>query len=303
MRRFSLSVGAIVATVSLGVTVADASPPSGQLSWTDHGRAQVDEAGPVGTPAGSGTFIATYTLAPGAATGWRTLPGSVLLAVTSGNALVNRSAGCVAGKVPAGRAVVLPAGAMSLANDSAAPVQVAAAFFNLPSGETDPLSAGGPATPAGCSDLATGEGISADHLAGGVFADYSAYKGHGMHLSDVNTVDAGGDVLFATYVVQPGFSTGWINHRGQFGAVTSGTLTYYEEHEGECMKTDSYSAGQAFVHTPHTHMAVNEGSETLTLAIAHFNLPHNAQPAPVVGNQGDAFDFTPMPPAGCPRLR
>ena len=303
MRRLSLSVGAIVATVSLGMSVADASPPSGQLSWTDHGRAQVAEAGPVGTPAGTGTFIGTYTLAPGAATGWRTLPGSALVAVVGGNAVVHRSDGCTSDKIPAGKAVVLPAGAMSLSNDGADPVHVAAAFFNLPDGEADPLGPGGAATPAGCAALATGEGLSVERLAGGIFPELSAYKGHGMHLSDSNTVDAGGDVLFTSYVVEPGFSTGWINHRGQFGAVTAGTLTYYEEHEGECMKTDSYSAGQAFVHTPHTHMAVNEGSETLTLAIAHFNLPHNDKAAPVVGNQGDAFDFTPLPPAGCPRLR
>ena len=71
MRKLTLSLCALVATVSLGVTVADASPPSGQLSWTDHGRAEVTEPGSVGTPAGSGTFIGTWTFAPGAATGWK----------------------------------------------------------------------------------------------------------------------------------------------------------------------------------------------------------------------------------------
>lgn len=303
MRRLSLSVGVIVATVALGITVADASPPSGQLSWTDHGRAQVGEGGAVATPAGTGIFIGTYTLAPGAATGWRTLPGSALVAVVGGNALLHRSDGCAADKIPTGKAVVVPAGAMAVSNDGSDPVHVAAAFFNLADGGTDPLTTGDPATPAGCSDVATGEGISVERLAGGVFGDYDVYKGHGMELSDVNTVDAGGDVLFSTYVVEPGFSSGWINHRGQFGAVTAGTLTYYEEHNGECLKTDSYSAGAGFVHMPHHHMAVNEGDETLTLAIAHFNMPHNENPAPVVGNQGDAFDFTPLPPAGCPRLR
>jgi quercetin dioxygenase-like cupin family protein len=303
MRKLTLSLGALVVTVSLGVTAADASPPSGQLSWTDHGRAEVAESGPVATPAGSGTFIETWTLAPGAATGWRTAPGSVLLAVVSGHALVHRSEGCTVGKIPAGSAVVVPAGALSVSNDSAAPLHVAAAFFNLPDPRTDPLTSGPPVTPAGCSEVSTGAGITAERLAGGTFGTGDIYQGHTMQVADVTTVDAGGDVLFSTYVVEPGFSTGWINHRGQFGAVTAGTLAYYEEHDGKCVRSDAYSAGEAFVHAPHTHMAVNEGHEQVTLAIVHFNLPHNESPVPVVGNQSDAFDFTPMPPAGCPRLR
>jgi hypothetical protein len=39
------------------------------------------------------------------------------------------------------------------------------------------------------------------------------------------------------------------------------------------------------------------------LTSVFFDLPHDANPLPVVGNQITAVDFTQAPPADCPRLR
>lgn len=304
MRRLSSPIIAVVATVALGVSAAVASPPTGQLTFEDHGRAQVAEGGDVRTPAGTTTFIATYSVPAGASSGWRALPGNAIVAAVGGEAMVHRGDGCSMTLLPAGQAMVLPAGPVAVHNGGSAPLQVAAAFFGLPAGAADPLAGGTPAAaPAGCPDMAPGAGVSAVELGKGTVVDPNAYHGQGMVVSDTNPVKAGDDVLFSSYRLEPGASSGWINHRGQFGVITAGTLTYYEAHHGECVKTDAYSAGSAFFHGPHHHMAVNEGNEPLTLTIAHFNVPHNDHPAPVVGNQGDAFDFTPAPPADCPRLR
>jgi hypothetical protein len=149
---------------------------------------------------------------------------------------------------------------------------------------------------AGAGDLAVTE------LGAGAFVGPGHYHGHHMHSSEANPFEAGSDVLFSSYRLEPGTSSGWITHRSQFVIVTAGTLSYYEGMDGKCDKTDEYGAHTAYYHGPHTHMAVNEGNQPLTLTIVHFNVPHNDHPAPVVGNQGDAFDFTPLPPADCPRL-
>jgi hypothetical protein len=86
--------------------------------------------------------------------------------------------------------------------------------------------------------------------------------------------------------------------------VTKGTLTYYEGHDGHCVKAGEFTAGQGYVHAaPVTHMPVNEGPEVVELTVVYFNLPHNARPAPVVGNQTDAVNFAALPPADCPKLR
>lgn len=302
MRRFSLHTLVIVALVALGGGVADASPPTGQLSFTDHRRGQVAEGGQVGTPGGSQAFYATYTLGPGASTGWRALPGAAVLLVTEGTAMVHGAEGCTVQEVGAGRAAVLPAGTVALHNNGSAPLSVFAALFALPVASADPLN--GPPSgqaPPGCG-VPSGAALPGRQMARGTFLRADNYSGHGMQRSEVNGLEPGSDVLVSSYELAPGASSGWINHRGQFGIITAGTLTYYEGHDGECHRTDSYSAGQAFVHLPHHHLAVNEGERPMKLVLLHFNVPHNASPAPVVGNQADAFDFTPLPPADCPRL-
>ena len=82
----------------------------------------------------------------------------------------------------------------------------------------------------------------------------------------------------------------------RFGGA--GAVVYKPVSAGE------FTAGQAYVHAaPVTHMAVNETPAVVEVTVVYFNLPHNAHPAPLVGNQTDAVNFGALPPADCPRLR
>jgi len=79
---------------------------------------------------------------------------------------------------------------------------------------------------------------------------------------------------------------------------------YYEGRDGNCVKSDEYTTGQAWYHPTHTHMAVNEGHDTAKITSIAFDVPtKSATTPPVVGNVTDVYDFTPLPPADCPRLR
>jgi quercetin dioxygenase-like cupin family protein len=306
MRRALLHVAVVISALALGTAAASATPPSG-VTFEDHGRGQVAKASQVATPAGSQAVSASYTLAPGATTGWRALPGAAILAVTAGTMTVHRAEGCTTTGYSPGQATVLPAGTSMIHNTGSEPLKFLGAFFNLPSGAAPPLSDGADGS-ADCTGMsAMGAAGAADlavtQLGAGAFVGPGHYHGHHMHSSEVSPLEAGSDVLFSSYRVEPGGSSGWITHRSQFVIVNSGTLSYYEGQDGKCVKTDEYGPHTAYYHGPHTHLAVNEGKEPLTLTIVHFNVPHNDHPAPVVGNQGDAFDFTPSPPADCPRLR
>jgi hypothetical protein len=70
------------------------------------------------------------------------------------------------------------------------------------------------------------------------------------------------------------------------------------------VKSGEFTAGQAYIHAaPVTHMPVNEGAEAVEAIYVYFNLPHNADPLPVAGNQADAVNWGPLPPEDCPRLK
>ena len=116
-------------------------------------------------------------------------------------------------------------------------------------------------------------------------------------------MEAGRDIYVVSYHAEPYGSAGWMTHRPALGIVTKGTLTYYEGRDGRCVKSGVFTAGQAYVHgSPVTHMPVNEGPEAFEGIYVYFDLPPNAHPLPVVGNQTEAVDFTALPPRDCPRI-
>lgn len=112
-------------------------------------------------------------------------------------------------------------------------------------------------------------------------------------------------MLITSYELQPGFASGWFHHLPSYAFVVRGVFSYYEARDGQCVKFDEYSRGQAYFHGhdgEHVHMAVNEGTEPVTLLVVFFNAEHGGATS-TLPNTLDAADFTAFPPAGCPRLR
>src|SRR5919199_6992090 len=70
-----VTVCAAVAVLG-GVNAAFATPPSGQFSSTEYGRAQQLDNAKVVAPSGHDVESTTYTIAAGGDTGWRNGPGA-----------------------------------------------------------------------------------------------------------------------------------------------------------------------------------------------------------------------------------
>ena len=194
--------------VAAGVNGAGATPPSGQSSATEYGRAQQKANGKVVASAGYDVQSTTYTLAPGGDTGWRTGPGTTALAVTKGALKVQQAEGCAGQDLPAGSAIVLPPGAFRLLNSGQEPVELLANFTGLSSGGGSPLE--GPADPApacaGFAAAAVANGLSAaKSFRGDPTAYYrQAHAGHGggdaYGASSELAVEAGKDAFMSTTV-------------------------------------------------------------------------------------------------------
>src|ERR1044072_3479620 len=64
------------------------------VSAPEYGRPQQLHNAPVAAPPGHNVESATYTVAPGGTTGWRTGPGTTALAVIQGGLQVEAAEGC-----------------------------------------------------------------------------------------------------------------------------------------------------------------------------------------------------------------
>ncbi len=290
--------------VLAGVNAASATPPSGQFSYTEHGRVQQAADTTVTIPAAD-NVSSSYTIAPGGDTGWRTGSGDSVLAVTKGALAVDQAGSCATQDVAAGKAVVVPAGKFRLRNHGSEPAEFNGVFFNLPVGGPGPLVEGSaesaPACPGISAAAVAPNGVSGADSARGVI---TAGKYHGADPSGtvVHSLAAGKDMFVGSYTLEPGFSTGWIVHTDELVILTKGKLAIWEARDGKCAKVEEYSAGQAWAHKPHRHMGVNEGSEPVVARVVGFNMKHG-DPMPVFGSNPDHFDFTQLPPADCPRVR
>jgi hypothetical protein len=304
MRRTSFVATVVVFTTVLSMTFAFATPPTGDVSYKDYARAQTLDNASVPIMGGTTLVTGSYAVAPGGDTGWRHLPGSMVLAVNKGKLTLHGGEGCAAKDYGAGQAATVPAGTYRVDNAGNEPLEFFGLFFDQAAGAAKPLAEGptekAPETCSGVSGLAaetSPSGVSLTTPLAGKFLD-SAYS-HGATLE----VHSGKD-LFATYYdFGPGASSGWLSHRPAVNIVESGELAYYEARDGKCVKTETYYPGQAFYHPAHRHMAVSEGKDHMRLTTVYFDLPHET-PLPALGNQLTAVDFTQAPPADCPtRLR
>ncbi len=81
------------------------------------------------------------------------------------------------------------------------------------------------------------------------------------------------NLIVTKYSAPAGASFGWHQHSGPIWVIiTAGTLTYYRVDGSKCV-SESYSAGSAFFDPGNdTHIARNEGSETVEL-YAVYMLP------------------------------
>lgn len=310
------AVAVLALLVMGGLSPASASPPTGQFSYTEHGRVQ-QTAGTITIPTAD-HVSATYTIAPGGSTGWRTSTGDTVVAVLKGALAVEQAQDCASQDVAAGKAVVVPTGTFRFRNAGDQPAEFSGIFFNLPAGGPNPLVDGEAVPAPGCagfSAAAVPGGVSAADAARGNTSAHAqqAHQQHAQSAGDqsgadasygtvVHTLDAGKDMFVVTYVLEPGFSTGWIVHTDEMAIITKGTIAIIEARDGKCQKVEEYTAGQAWAHKPHRHMGNNEGNETVVIRIIGFNMKHG-DPMPVFGSNPDHIDFSQSPPADCPRLR
>jgi len=295
---------AVLATVN----VASATPPTGQFSYTEHGRSTQAANATLTIPAAD-NVSSSYTVAPGGNTGWRTTTGDAVLAVTKGALSIDQAQGCASQDLAAGKAVVVPAGTFRLRNAGGQPAELNGIFFNLTPGGPSPLVDGAaepaPNCPGFSAASVAAQGVSGSDLARGVTDPYlHGATGHGVdsHGTVVHQLQAGMDMAVFTYVLEPGFSTGWLIHTDEMAIITKGKIGIVEARDGGCKTVEEYSAGQAWAHKPHKHMGVVEGNETAVLRIIGFNMKHG-EPLPVFGSNMDHIDFSQAPPADCPRLR
>jgi quercetin dioxygenase-like cupin family protein len=309
MRR-SITLLVVAAAVAGLTTTASASPPIGVITYRDYSRGQAMEAGSTPISPGRDLVISSYRLAPGADSGWGHRNGLSVFAVTSGTLTVRSADSCTTREYTPGEAAVLTPGLHRLSNAGGQPVAFSGGF--LDTAGTSPFLGGADAAPPGpCAgfpghNLPTApSGVEVLQSSTGAFVGPDAYRNsaHGHHAGAIS-IEAGNDVYVVSYRGEPYASAGWMTHRPALGIITKGTLTYYEAHDGRCVKSGEFSAGQAYVHAaPVTHLPVNEGPGPVEAIFVYFNLPHNANPLPVAGNQTDAVNWGPLPPGDCPRLK
>lgn len=294
--------------VAAGVNGAGATPPSGQFSSTEYGRAQQVADAKVVAPSGTDVESSIYTVAPGGDTGWRTGPGTTAVAVTKGLLKIEQAEGCASRDVPAGRSLVLSPGKFRLHNPGQEPVELLANFTGLTSGGGSPLDGPADQAPAcaGFAAAAANAVSTAKSFRGDVSAYFrQAHAGHGgdgaYDTSAVKelSVEAGKDTFMTTFLLQPGFSTGWFTHTEHVAIISKGTWAFYEARDGKCQKVEEYRAGDAWVHSVHRHLGAVEGNEPVEITLFGFNLRHG-DPMPALASNPDHFDFSQAPPSDCP---
>lgn len=301
-----ISIFALVG-VAAGANGAGATPPSGPPpDVKEYGRAQQVEGGKVIASSGYDVQHTTYTLAPGGDTGWRNGPGSTTLALTKGALKIEQASGCATRALTAGSAIVLPAGKFRLQNTDKEPAEILANFTNLPSGGGAPLDGEAGSAPdcAGFAAAAVANGLSADKTFRGDPTAYYNQVHAGHHGSDGYAsseipVEVDKDAVMMTFVLQPGFSTGWFAHTPHVAIITKGSWAFFEARDGKCEKVEEYRAGDAWVHPVHRHMGAVQGNEPVEITVFGFNMNHG-DPKPVLGSQPDHLDFFHAPPSECP---
>jgi quercetin dioxygenase-like cupin family protein len=306
MRRFMTLTTAVVSVIVLTINMAMASPPNGPgFSWQERGRGTSVDAGPLKVDALKEVLVASYTLDPGASSGWRDNPNSLAFIVKSGSLSLLRSGSCDAKEYKAGDAGFVPAGRYLMQNRGSGPLEIVATYFGLPTDAPTPMTADAvEQPPAGCvgeASVPTGKIVVGETYGKALLTRRGSHSG----VSDRDTVDIekGKDIFTSSYHLDPGESVGWANHPGPvLFVMNKGTLTLYEGHDGECKKEVIHAGEAALTFPGHQHLANNESqTEPIELVDTYFNLENHVGAVPALGNQLDARREY-APPADCPRV-
>src|SRR5947209_14402078 len=130
MRRTSIVATVALFTSVLSISVAFATPPTGEVQLKDLARAQAVEGISVPINPGTALVSGSYSVAPGGDTGWRQLPGPAILAVTKGKLTLHGREGCAAKEYALAQAAVVPAGTYMVRNAGNEPLEFFGVFFD-----------------------------------------------------------------------------------------------------------------------------------------------------------------------------
>ncbi|HVW31865.1 MAG TPA: hypothetical protein VHL53_04940, partial [Acidimicrobiia bacterium] len=199
MRRKSVVAAAVFCSTVLSMSVAFATPPTGDVNYKDYARSEVTDAASVPATMGTNLMTGQYSIAPGGETGWRQLPGAMVLAVTKGKLTLRGSDRCDAKDYATDQAAVVNAGTYRVENTGNEPLEFFGLFFAQPANAPKPLTEGptakAPENCSGVSGLAAADaaptGVSVDAIAAGTF-------GHSMFGDPPSLEIHPGKDLFAT---------------------------------------------------------------------------------------------------------
>jgi quercetin dioxygenase-like cupin family protein len=256
-----------IVALSLGVTTAVATPPTG-VARTDLVRATIADAISASASDASDMAGQQVTVAPGGTVGWHSHSGATFVAVKSGTVTLytGDASGCTSKTYAAGQAYLEPHGAHLPRNEGSTPVELVATYLAVPVGgelRKNEANPGG----ANCPSDAAPVGVTRTDLAR-------------VKIDKPITVSAtsASDISMQTITVDPGGSTGWHSHPGPvFVAVKSGTLTMHDAGATSCT-SQPYSAGQGFVEPPGmVQVGRNEGSTPAELYVTYLAVPVGAE--------------------------
>lgn len=308
MFRKTIGGGAAVLATVLSTGVAAATPPYGIAIIDNLARGPAVGSGKVTVTPGTGAYIGSFTIAPGSSSGWRAQPGLSMLAVTDGSIQVTEANGCAVKQYTAPEVAVIPKGAFRVEDPGNAQATFVGYFDNLTKDVGKPLVAGAVAkAPAGCGSAdyhAAATAVTATELAHGLFASVPMRPGrNNIATAGRLNVPEGGDVLMLTATVAPGTSSGWVRHASGLAFLTKGVLDTYEATDSGCAKVEEFHAGDVVSHAHHdVHLNTFAGSEPAEVVLLYWGMGNSHAPLPGIANFAEAYDFTPMPPAGCTAL-
>lgn len=307
MIRRTAGVGVAVLSTVLATGVAVATPPHGVALIDNVARGPAMGSATMTIKPGTQAYVGSFALAPGSSSGWRAQPGLSMLAVREGTVRVTRAQGCATTEYTAPEVALLPAGTIRVENAGGEPAEFVGYFDNLKQGAA-PLVGGTTAkAPKGCASGAyepASTGLTRAELARGLFEHIPARGGHNHVAStDRLTVPQGGDVLLLTATVAPGTSTGWYRHAPGLAFLKTGQMQTYEAADSGCAKVEENHAGEVVSHAHHdNHFSTFVGSDPAEVILIFWGMGNKRVPMPGIAHFAEAYDFTPMPPAGCTML-
>jgi quercetin dioxygenase-like cupin family protein len=308
MFRRTIGGGVALLGTVLATGAAAATPPHGVAVIDNVARGPAMGSATMTIKPGTEAYAGAYTLPPGSSSGWRTQPGVSMLAVREGVILVTEGQGCITTEYKAPEVAVLTAGTIRVENAGSAPAGFVGYFDNVKKGTPQPLvKSGAVKAPTGCAARtheSASTGLSGKELAHGHFMPIPARAGN-SHLAPTArlTVPQGSDVLMLTATVAPGTSTGWYRHAPGLAFLTTGEMQTYEATDTGCAKVEDNHAGEVVSHAHHdNHFTTFVGSKPAEVLLVFWGMGNNRAPMPGIANFAEAYDFTPMPPAGCTLL-